>query len=162
MLNKVLLGGTAVLAILVILFVINLAVQGVKSRKGKPLGMSSGQLQTCPNSPNCVNSEYSSDSKHYTEPLVLNPDQAKSALAIATAAIRVLGGEVVAENDAYLAAEFKSSLFGFVDDFELRLDAGKQILHVRSASRVGYGDLGINAKRVAAFREEFARQSGKH
>ena len=66
------------------------------------------------------------------------------------AAIEIEGGVVVEQGEDYLAAEFTSAVFGFVDDVEFR--RGEYAVHVRSASRVGYSDAGANAARVAALR----------
>ena len=54
-----------------------------------------------------------------------------------------------AEN--YLAAEYYSKLFGFVDDVEFR--KASDAVHVRSASRVGHSDMGANKKRISELRE---------
>jgi len=59
-----------------------------------------------------------------------------------------MGGSIQAENDNYLAATFSSSIFRFVDDLEIRFDADRKMIHMRSASRVGYSDRGINKKRI--------------
>lgn len=158
MLERVSIGTGIVVAILIAILVVSLAVKGVKSRQGKPLGMQSGQLQRCATSPNCVVSEFYDDTKHYLDPIVLGDQQEQNAMETASQALVAMGGRVTAMNDAYIASEFKSSLFGFVDDFELRLDQDKHVLHFRSSSRVGYSDLGANAKRVQTFKSEFARR----
>ena len=62
------------------------------------------------------------------------------------------------ETDDYLHAECRSALFGFVDDLELHLRASDGIIAVRSASRLGYGDLGVNRRRVESLRSALARQ----
>ena len=56
----------------------------------------------------------------------------------------------------YLHAEFRSKTMGYVDDFEARLDVAAQVIHVRSASRVGYGDHGVNRARVEMIRRKMA------
>jgi len=58
------------------------------------------------------------------------------------------GGEITISDGEYLAATFSVSLFGFIDDVECRLDTSKNRIQIRSASRVGYSDLGVNKKRV--------------
>jgi uncharacterized protein (DUF1499 family) len=58
------------------------------------------------------------------------------------------GGVIATEQADYIAATFTSPLFGFVDDLEIRFDFDARLIHFRSASRVGYGDLGANRKRV--------------
>jgi uncharacterized protein (DUF1499 family) len=59
---------------------------------------------------------------------------------------------VVASDKGYLHAEFRSRLFGYVDDFEARWDAGSRCIQVRSASRSGHSDLGVNRRRVESIR----------
>ena len=66
--------------------------------------------------------------------------------------IKEMGGSIQAENDNYLAATFTSSIFRFVDDLEIRFDADRIMIHMRSASRVGYSDRGINKKRIEGFK----------
>ncbi len=63
-------------------------------------------------------------------------------------------------DDRYLWATFRSRVFRFVDDLELRLDEAGGVIHVRSAARLGYADFGVNRKRVVALRNRFYRQLG--
>jgi len=70
-------------------------------------------------------------------------------------AIEAMGGRILEEQPGYLHAIFVSRLFRFVDDLELRLDEGAGVIQVRSASRVGHSDFGVNRKRVERLRERF-------
>ncbi len=63
---------------------------------------------------------------------------------------------IVEETEDYLHAECRSALFGFVDDLELQLRPSESIIAVRSASRLGYSDFGVNRRRVEALRESLA------
>jgi uncharacterized protein (DUF1499 family) len=65
--------------------------------------------------------------------------------------------KIITEKDDYIHAEYTSALFRFVDDVELYFDKAKKIIHVRSASRVGYGDMGVNRKRVEELRALFSK-----
>ena len=99
-----------------------------------------------PNKPNCVSSRAdASDRQHYIEPLTGTLAAAKAWI---TSQPRTV---IVEEDDGFLHATFRTRFFGFVDDVHLEVE-GEQ-LHVRSASRVGYGDLGVNRKRVEALRK---------
>jgi len=69
-----------------------------------------------------------------------------------------MGGVITSESSDYISATFMSSLFKFVDDVELRPGAAGEV-HIRSASRVGYSDRGVNRKRVDAIR---AKMSAKN
>ena len=105
-------------------------------------------LKPCPNKPNCVCSEYIGDTKHYIEPLRLSTEQLSKAISYIKISVQSLEGKVEAEENAYLAATFSSSFFGFIDDVEFRVDAKNQLIHIRSAARLGYSDFGVNKKRL--------------
>lgn len=118
---------------------------GMQSKSGTAPGLANGQLTACPDSPNCVSSEAETPYEKLVDPL---PETAWEALP---AALEDMGGTVTVQEDGYIAAEFTSAIFGFVDDVEFRRADG--LVHVRSASRVGHSDAGVNADRVAALRE---------
>jgi uncharacterized protein (DUF1499 family) len=65
--------------------------------------------------------------------------------------------KIVEEKDDYLHAEARSLIFRFVDDVEFYLPAPEKVIHVRSASRVGYSDMGVNRKRVEEIRRRFVK-----
>lgn len=112
------------------------------------LGVKDGKLAACPGTPNCVNSQ-SEDAKSKIEPL--------PGVAIAEIKKVVEGMEkttIIEETDSYLYAEFKSNLMGFVDDVEFYLDPGANVVQVRSASRLGKSDAGVNRKRVEEIRSK--------
>ena len=118
------------------------------------MSSSSADLSPCPTSPNCVSSQ-ANDSKHRVAPLVF-AGQADTALDRLK---RVLSNEprttIVREEEGYLHSEARSFLFRFVDDVEFMLDIDNQVIHVRSASRAGYSDLGVNRRRVERIRKAF-------
>jgi uncharacterized protein (DUF1499 family) len=62
------------------------------------------------------------------------------------------------EQGNYLHVEMRSLMFRFVDDVEFSLAASAGLIHVRSASRVGYSDFGVNRKRVERIRAAFDSQ----
>lgn len=112
------------------------------------LGVTNGKLAPCPDSPNCVNSQ-SDKSQAEIAPL--------PAVAIAQLKQVIESFErtkIVEATDDYLYAEFTSKLMGFVDDVEFYLDSTANVIHVRSASRLGKSDLGANRKRVEEIREK--------
>ncbi len=101
------------------------------------------RLAPCPSSPNCVSSR---DGE--TPPWMLNG----SAAAAWPQVVAALGGlartTIVVEDGYYLHAESRSRLFGFVDDVELAIDEHNGTINFRSASRLGYSDLGVNKRRL--------------
>ncbi|PMB24884.1 DUF1499 domain-containing protein [Fischerella thermalis] len=115
------------------------------------LGVRDRKLAPCPNSPNCVSSQ-STDAVHKIAPLTYtsSPEQ---ALADIKSIIQSLPRtKIISETEDYLYAEFKSAMMGFVDDVEFYLDRNDNIIHVRSASRLGQSDLGVNRNRVEIIR----------
>ncbi|PLX63534.1 DUF1499 domain-containing protein [Sedimenticola selenatireducens] len=125
------------------------------SRSGEPPGLAGGMLSKCPDRPNCVCSEYVEDTAHHIPPIPIPPDNQQNILPLLTSIIGEMGGTVLAERDGYLAATFSSVVFGFVDDLEVRIDTARQLIHIRSGSRVGYSDGGVNAKRTEQLRTLF-------
>jgi uncharacterized protein (DUF1499 family) len=121
------------------------------------LGVKEGKLLECPATPNCVNSQApASDSEHSIQPISYSstPEQAFAKLK---AVIQDLPRtKIVSETEDYIYAEFTSALMGFVDDVEFHLDNTQKVIHVRSASRLGQSDLGVNRKRVEEIRAKFA------
>jgi uncharacterized protein (DUF1499 family) len=119
-----------------------------------------GALAPCPPSPNCVASD-AADAAHRVEPLAFTGSPAEAWRAARTAVAALPRTRIVAETDAWLHAECRSALFRFVDDLELELRPAAGIIAVRSASRVGHSDLGVNRRRVEALRAALAeREAG--
>ncbi len=138
--KKVLIG----IMLLVIVGYGGLIYLGHASRSGTAPGLADGRLADCPSAPNCVSSEVDTPEDKRVPPL---PASVWSGLP---GVIAALGGTVTETTPDYLAAEFTSETFGFVDDVEFRLADGT--VHIRSGSRVGYSDRGVNAARVADIR----------
>jgi uncharacterized protein (DUF1499 family) len=114
-------------------------------------------LSPCPASPNCVSSQ-ATDAEHSTEPLRYTGDSTLAWERLKSA----LGSEsrlsIVEDTGSYLHAEARSLIFRFVDDIEFVLDPESGVIQVRSASRVGYSDFGVNRRRVERVREVFSSQ----
>lgn len=132
---------------------IMLIALSMASREQPALGVQNGQLKPCPSTPNCVCSEYPADAA-YIEPFSYTLP-AKEAWAGIKYVIKDSGGRVIAEQTDYLRAEYTTTLLRFIDDIEFRLDRDHQLIHVRSASRVGRSDLGANRQRVEQLRTRF-------
>ncbi len=124
--------------------------------KRPAIGLVDGKLRSCPSSPNCVSSESDSPASR-VEPLAFEGD-AKVAWTALAATIKQMDGSIQESRDYYLWATFTTKVFRFKDDLECRLDADNQVIHVRSGSRVGHSDLGVNRRRIETLREEFGRR----
>jgi uncharacterized protein (DUF1499 family) len=107
-------------------------------------------LSPCPDSPNCVSTK-SNDSAMSPLPYVGSMKESQDLL------IKVLGSmarcTIVNADPGYIHAEFRSALFGFVDDVNFVFDDDARLIDFQSASRTGYYDFGVNRKRM----EEISR-----
>jgi uncharacterized protein (DUF1499 family) len=121
------------------------------------------RLPDCPATPNCVSSEGDPrDAVHFVAPLGLPagmaPEAAMDAFeALVRSAPRT---EVLERAPLRLRAIDRTAVFRFVDDVDARVDPEARLLHVRSASRVGRGDLGANRRRVSAWLRELSQAWG--
>jgi len=106
------------------------------------LGVNQGALAPCPSPARCARADWS----------VADPEAALAALVPVVAATPRT--EVVEQSSDYLHATASSALFGFVDDLELYADTAHGLLQARSVSRLGDSDLGVNASRLAALRDQ--------
>lgn len=126
---------------------------------GRPstLGLKDGKLSGPKQTPNSVVSDsVATTHPAYIAPIVFTGD-AKLAMTKLTAIVKAMeGATLVTIEDAYLCAEFKSKTMRYTDDFEARVDAGTNVIHVRSASRLGKRDFDVNRQRVETIRAKFA------
>ncbi len=122
----------------------------IKSHTGQAPGLVNQQLSPCPDTPNCLCSEYPDDRGHYIEAIKVEAFSPELIHKI-EAAILEAGAKVIHKQADYIAAEYTTSLFRYVDDFEVRVSSEDRLIHIRSASRVGRSDFGANRKRIEQF-----------
>lgn len=120
-------------------------------------GIKAGRLAPCPTRPNCVCSD-ASDSLHGISALKLTTPPDRAWEAARSAVLSLPRTKIVSESDGYLHAECRSAVLGFVDDLELHLQPQSDSIAVRSASRLGYSDFGVNRKRVESLRAALAAE----
>lgn len=131
-----------------------LMLMSLFSRRPTNLGVTNGRLAECPASPNCVCS-HASDAAHRAEPLTFSDSPAEAMARVKAVVTAMPRTRIVTETETYLHVEFTSRIFRFTDDVEFLLDSNAKVIHFRSASRVGYSDLGVNRARMEAIRREF-------
>ena len=136
--------------------VVTLALFSLFARRPTNLGVRDGRLAPCPDTPNCVCSQAADDS-HRIEPLAYDGTAEEAMVRLKAALATLPRTRVVTETRDYLHAECTSLLFRFVDDVEFLIDRERKVIHFRSASRVGHGDLGANRRRMETLRQAFAR-----
>jgi uncharacterized protein (DUF1499 family) len=118
------------------------------------LGVKNGKLIKCPDTPNCVNSQIKS-TEHYIKPIHFEGNIKAFDRRLKEALKKTKNPKVISSRENYYRIEFTSSLFRFVDDVELYISnptLEELIIHVRSASRIGHSDLGVNRDRVEKLR----------
>lgn len=138
--------------VLIILFMLT-GCSGTKP----DLGLHNGELMPCPKTPNCVNSQ-TADENHYIQSIHYTGTQEEAHDHL----LQILDSEkravLLAVQQNYIRATFTSALFRFVDDVEFYFpeeQVGESVIHIRSASRVGYSDFGANRKRLEGIRSKF-------
>ncbi len=120
-----------------------------------PLSVQAGsRLAPCQPSPNCVSS-LAEPGRQAIEPFPMLKGTGEKSLQCLKGVVKGMrGARIAREEKGYFRAEFKT-LLGFVDDVEFEVDASQEVIHVRSASRVGTWDLGVNRRRVERIRGAF-------
>jgi uncharacterized protein (DUF1499 family) len=128
---------------------------GCSGTRPQDLRIAAGKLRPCPSSPNCVSSEEGTP-----EARKVTPFPAPGGRAELTRLAAVLAAwprtKVISTDGDYMHAESTSLIMRFVDDVEFRFDSTANVIQVRSASRLGEGDLGVNRKRVEGLRAKWA------
>ncbi len=108
----------------------------------------------CPDSPNCVSSQSAAKAR-FIEPLHYAGNRADARQKLINILEKTKRVHLVKAEADYIHAEFRSFLFGFVDDVEFYFSESDTIIHVKSASRAGYYDFGVNRRRVERLRSTF-------
>jgi len=117
------------------------------------LGVKDGRLARCKSTPNCVSSQADgADAEHYIGPIRFQGSALEAMAAVRKAVEAIERTRVVRHEGNYLYAEFRTRLMRYVDDVEFTFDEKAGAIHVRSASRLGRRDFGVNRARVEAIR----------
>jgi apolipoprotein D and lipocalin family protein len=115
-------------------------------------------LPPCPDSPNCVSS-LAETKKHFIAPIPYNGETAVARYELLGILHSFKRARLATIEENYIHAEFVSSIFRFVDDVEFYFDTDKKLIQMRSASRIGYSDLGVNRRRIEAIRKQFDQKA---
>lgn len=124
-------------------------------KRPSDLGVRDGRLKPAPSSPNCVSSQ-AQDATHAIAPLAYRTTAEAALKALAAIVRDTPRTRIISQTNDYLYAEYETALMGYVDDVEFWLPPGEKIVHVRSASRLGHSDFGLNRKRIEDVRARLA------
>jgi uncharacterized protein (DUF1499 family) len=118
------------------------------------LGVENGRLAPCPDSPNCVSTQ-ATDEEHGIAPIAYSGEMDAANATI----LAILQADpqftIITNTPTYIHAEARTAVWQFIDDVEFSFDEAEGLIHFRSASRLGYGDAGVNRQRMEAIRTEF-------
>ena len=132
---------------------------GISSCSGnrpKNLGLKNKLFAPCPRSPNCVLS-LQSDEKHRIPPLAYTGSLEVAKERLKQVILSHENARIITQNGDYWHVEFTSRWMRFIDDVEFYFMESEELIHVRSASRMGYYDYKINRKRVEKIRYRFEK-----
>jgi uncharacterized protein (DUF1499 family) len=151
--------ATAVVALVALTIAIGAPMGLFSGTRPANLGVHDGRLAPPKRTPNNVNSQTdkNADAAHYIEPLRYAGDAGRAWAALRRIVDGMRSAKVVKSESNYLYAEFSSKLMGFVDDTEFYLDEKAGVIQVRSASRLGRRDFGVNRGRVEYIRAKLAQ-----
>ena len=123
------------------------------------LGVHDARLALPKRTPNNVNSQVdkNADAEHYIEPLRYAGDARQAWAALRQIINGMQRVKVITSDPSYLYAEFSTKLMGYVDDTEFYLDEKAGVIHVRSASRLGRSDFGVNRERIESIRAKLVQ-----
>jgi uncharacterized protein (DUF1499 family) len=143
------------LAFFIVLIVGASAMTSILSRKPANLGVVDGRLADCPSSPNCVSTQ-AEDADQRMEPIAFTGSSEDAMQRVKDLVAEMSRTKIVTVEANYLHVEFRSAFFRFVDDVEFLINTEEQVIHFRSASRVGYSDLGMNRRRMEQIQQAFS------
>ena len=139
-------------ASLALILLISIPLSGFSAEETR----STMKLKPCPDSPNCVSSQSQSASQRIS-PLPYRSTPEEAMKRIKKIIMELPRNQLVKEKDRYLHVEFKTSLLKFIDDVEIIIDDAEKVIHLRSASRTGYWDLGVNRRRLEQIRNKYLK-----
>ena len=136
--------------------IILLEISGCSASRPDNLGLKNNLLLSCPESPNCVLSQQS-DEKHRIQPLAYTGSLEVGKERLSQVILSLENTRIIIQNRDYWHVEFTSRWLRFIDDVEFYFVESEPLIHLRSASRLGYYDFGANQKRVEKIRTRFEK-----
>ena len=130
------------------------STSGCPAPRPDNLGLKNNLLLSCPKSPNCFLSQ-ASDSKHQIHPIHYTSSVGIAKERLNRVILSMVDTRIITQNKVYWHVEFTTRWLRFIDDVEFYFPESEAFIHLRSASRSGYWDLGVNRKRMEEIRSRF-------
>jgi uncharacterized protein (DUF1499 family) len=147
------------IAALVVAVLVAARLGAFSGRAPGRLGVESGRLKPPAATPNSVSSQAAlwpeAPQRDYAAiaPIDLVQGDGRATIArLAQVVADMPGARIVERRDDYLYVQFTTSMMRFVDDAEFWFDPGAGVVQLRSASRIGRKDFGVNRARIEAIR----------
>lgn len=138
-----------ILGIILLIWGLLLIFIQLVSKRPSDLGIRENKLKSCPPSDNCVCSQADpEDELHYISPLNFTKSKAEMMIKIENIINSLPRTKIIAKTDSWIHIEFRSLMWRFIDDIEIYLDDSSNLIHFRSASRIGTQDYGANRNRI--------------
>lgn len=125
------------------------------------LGMVGKQFQICPQKPNCVSTMANpKDDVHFMAPLAYTGSREEAQAQLEKVLQALPRQKLIKKQTDYWHYEFRSALMQFIDNVEFYFPEREKVIHMRSASELGYSDLQVNRKRLTAIQAAFLKVTG--
>ncbi len=122
------------------------------------IGVQNEKLSLCPDTPNCVCSQCLEEDKvHYIQPFIYQQSLEEVYESLVQTIESDKSAKIKTKDSNYIYVQYTSKIFRFVDDVEFYFPPDEKIVHVRSASRIGKSDLGVNRERIEKLRKSIAK-----
>jgi uncharacterized protein (DUF1499 family) len=151
-----------ILAGILVLAVLLVQVGVLRGSRPADIGVSNGRLKPPSPTPNSVSSQAALYPDHpqraYAEiaPLPLKNASGPASLQAVAAALGAMPGvTVVEQRPDYLYAQAETRWMKFTDDLEFWFNPARGVIELRSASRLGRKDFGVNRERIEAIRAAY-------
>lgn len=119
------------------------------------LGTVQTNITPCPETPNCISSHANEDQSHAISAIKLS-DTNKAHAALIELLEDNSAANIIVNSENYIYAEFTSAMIRFVDDVEFLFKHTENAIDVRSASRIGRSDFGVNRERIETIRQQLS------
>lgn len=129
---------------------------GCSGSRPKGLGVTDGKFPPCPDKPNCVVS-YEYDQEHFIDPISYTHNYSEAYPELIKSIEQMPGSKIIIKDKRYIRAEFTSRLMRYIDDVEFYFSPDEKTVQVRSASRLGHSDMGVNRERIETLRSIFGQ-----
>lgn len=146
-----------IIVVLAVAFIVLNIILAKMAKQPTNLGVQNGQLTPCPGSPNCVTTQSNHPSSKM-EAIAYEGTLADNMTKLKNVIEQFSKTNIISEKENYLHVTFGTPIFNYIDDVEFYFDDANKLLHFRSASRIGYSDMGVNKKRMQKVTARFAQQ----